>query len=69
MPAMLEAFWKTNAYIELMQKCLGDIRPPYSQRFISCLPKANWRLVINLIAVGIVLDHEATRIPPVIEEL
>ena len=54
---------------QLMKESLWNLRSPHSKSLITSLSKSNRRLIINLIPIRIMLNHESRWIPPVIEQL
>lgn len=62
-------FYKTIYHYTLLQKRSGNFRPPNRQRIRPSRHVSNRRLGIHQVAIGVVFDHIARDIPPVIEDL
>lgn len=52
----------------LLQECFGHFGPPDSEPFITSLTPADRGIFIHQITIGIVLNHELIRLPPVVED-
>lgn len=53
----------------LIQKLLRHVRTPDGQSFVPSRQITHGGLFVDQVSIGIVLDHEAGRIPPVVEDL